>query len=280
LPPNVTAEKNLVRANSHAFILTMLKLHSNQIHLWFTFYNEIQNECRLNQYRDLLIGEEQDRHQHFHFAKDRHCYLVTRALVRTVLSRYTSITPEQWQFSKNTYGKPSIVNDDHIAKKISFNVSHTQGLIVLAVTRDNALGIDTENIGTRQAPLDVADRFLSPEELADLKALSPESQHERFFQYWTIKEAYIKARGMGLSIPLDQFAFRFVQDKQIELSIRSELKDQPSRWNFWQFRLSTDYFTAVCAERSGDAIQQLILKKIVPLEYEMMLNFDLLGQSI
>lgn len=249
----------------------MLDLDPEQIHLWCVFFDQIQDAHLLAQYQDLLSDDERERMRRFHFAKDRHCFLLTRALVRTVLSRYAAIAPQHWSFCADAYGKPRIANDDSIAKGISFNVSHTQGLIVLGVTQEHALGIDTEHACGRPAPLDVVDRFFSPEEAAALHALPAAQRQERFFRIWTLKEAYIKARGMGLSIPLDQFGFHFRQNGVAEISIDRRLNDTPSRWRFWQCRPAPDYLLAVCAEHRGHAGQQLILKKIVPLAEEEML---------
>ena len=242
----------------------MLELDPNQIDLWFVFFDDIQDEHLLEQYRRLLTEEERHRQQRFYFPKDQRRYLITRALVRTVLSRYAPIAPKEWTFSTNAYGKPEIANDSNIARKLSFNVSHTQSLIVLGITYGRNLGVDTENIRIRKAPLEIARHFFSPAEAEALYALPLDMQHDRFYQYWTLKEAYIKARGMGLSIPLDQFSFR-LQGADIQLSIDSRLNDEASRWRFWQFGLSAGYLTAICAEVSGNSNLRLRLRKIVPL---------------
>ncbi len=141
------------------------------------------------------------------------------------------------------------------------------------------MGVDTENIRTRPAPLDAANHFFSSDEALALSALPTAMQHDRFFQYWTLKESYIKARGMGLSIPLDQFGFDFSQDDRIAISMHPQLNDQPSRWHFWQFRLGADYMVAVCAERSAHTKQQLFLKKIIPLSGEEVLDYMPLRES-
>lgn len=258
----------------------MLELIPEQIHLWFVFIDEIRDESLLNRYRRLLTVEEQRQEQCSYFADDRHRYLVTRATVRTVLSRYAPIAPEQWSFFPNTYGRPEITNDNPIAKRISFNISHTQGLIVLAVTCDSALGVDIENVSARRAPLDVADRYFAAEEINALDALQAEMRHERFFQVWTLKESYIKARSMGLAIRLDQFGFHFPQKNKIALSTHPQLNDPPSRWHFWQFRPTADYLAAVCAERSGIAKQQLTLRRFIPLEEEEVIGCALHRESV
>lgn len=257
----------------------MLELRPDQVDLWLAFPDEIRDSQLLDQYRQLLTGKEQAQERRFHFRKDQHRYLVTRALVRTVLSRYAPVAPEQWLFSPNAYGKPEIANDDRTAKKISFNISHTHGLIVLGITGYKSLGLDTENVRARQAPIDVARHYFSADEVAALHALPVNMQHDRFFQYWTLKEAYIKARGMGLSIPLDQFSFHLPHDVHPGISFHSLLDDHASRWRFWQFRVSSEYLMAVCAERVESVAQQLKIKKLVPLEAEETFACTLLRES-
>lgn len=258
----------------------MLELRPNQIDLWLAFTDDIRDKHLLDQYRKLLTDKEQEQELRFHFSKDQHRYLVTRALIRTVLSRYAPVAPEHWAFSTNAYGKPEIANDDRLAQKISFNISHTQGLIVLGITSDNPLGVDTENVRGRQAPIDVARSFFSADEVAALCALPVDKQHDHFFQYWTLKEAYIKARGMGLSIPLDQFSFHLQPDVHPGIAFHSLMDDRPSRWRFWQFRVAPEYLMAICVDRTESAAQQLNIKKIMPLAEEEMFDCTLLRESV
>ena len=250
----------------------MLDLRPDRIHLWFTHFDQIRKDDLLARYRVLLSEEERLKEQRLYFTKNRHRYLVTRALVRTVLSRYAPIAPEQWTFTQNAYGKPSISNIDPAAKRISFNLSHTNGLIVLGVTCGGALGIDTENVCVRPARLGGANAFFSSEESRAISQLPLDKQRLRTFQCWTLKESYIKARGMGLSIPLDKFSFHFHGDARVRLSIQEQLKDEPSRWHFWQLRTSDSYLTSVCAERCGTGAKQLLLKRFVPLGQEQIFS--------
>src|SRR5690606_33310169 len=88
-----------------------------------------------------------------------------------------------------------------------FNLSHTDGLIACAVSRGREVGVDVEWLDRRGGDIDVADRFFSRYEVQALYAQPPERRRDRFFRYWTLKESYIKARGMGLALPLDRFSF-------------------------------------------------------------------------
>jgi 4'-phosphopantetheinyl transferase len=250
----------------------LLALAPGEIHLWLSFYDEIADE-RLPAYRELLAAEEKRKEQRFYFARDRRRYLVTRAMVRTVLSRYASIDPKAWIFSNGTYGRPEIANIEAKDEYLSFNLSHTNSLIALGVTRRRALGVDVENVVARDVSIDIADHFFSPAEVVALAQVPKHQQKYRFFEYWTFKEAYIKARGMGLSLPLDKFSFAYPHDGAVEMTIAPELEDDPSHWQFWQFRPSPQYLVAVCAERISSRQSILAIRKIVPAANEELLNF-------
>ncbi len=250
---------------------------AGEIHLWLASYDEIANGSLHSAYRGLLSDAERAQEPRFYFARDRRRYLVTRALVRTVLSRYApSVRPEEWVFSKNAYGRPQVVNA--AGRDLTFNISHTHSLIVLGITHGRELGVDVENVVTRRVSIDVADHFFAPVEVADLAQLPPHEQQFRFFEYWTFKESYIKARGMGLSLPLDEFSFHYPDDNAVELDINPVLADDPERWQLWQLRPSPEYLVAVCAERVGSE-PTLIIRKTVPMLTESLIEPDLLRLS-
>lgn len=248
------------------------------IYLWCTFYADLENEALLREYRSLLSESERQQELRFHFARDRRRYLVTRALVRTVLSRYAAIAPGEWTFAVNDYGRPRIANAGHAAGQISFNVSHTDSLIILAVAQGHEVGVDVENTRVRAACIDIADRFFAPAEVSALHALPKARQQHRFFEYWTLKESYIKARSMGLSIPLDHFSFDLLDD-DIGISIDPGQGDRPERWRFWQMSFGPGYLGALCAERVSPEVPLLVVRNIVPLVSDEALPYTLLRAS-
>lgn len=251
-----------------------------EIHLWIANYDGISDEHLHAAYRDLLSDAEKTQEPRFYFARDRRRYLVTRALVRTVLSRYVPIVqPRQWNFSTNAYGRPQIANAEAQDAHLSFNLSHTHSLIVLGVTTGRELGVDVENFRAREVSLDVADRYFAPDEVVVLNAAPPNEQQYRFFEYWTFKESYIKARGMGLSLPLDKFSFHYPDDRAVEIAIHPELADPSSRWQFWQFRPEPDYLVAICGERVDAQTPRLIVRQAVPMVSETALNPQFLRLS-
>lgn len=239
----------------------MEQIDSGQIHLWLAYLDETSDPRLLAEYRLLLSDAELQQHRRFHFAGDRHRYLVTRAMVRTVLSKYADVAPRNWRFAVNSYGRPSIASELSSPARIEFNVSHTDGLVVLGVTCERAIGVDVENVLSRAVDVGIADRYFAPEEVRTLRALPPEKQQRRFFEYWTLKESYIKARAMGLSIPLDRFAFDLDDAVAIRLTIDPSLQDCVERWAFWQVQLGREYLTAVCAEDGGAVRPCLVLAR-------------------
>lgn len=243
------------------------------IQLWLTDPDAIGKEL-LASYAFLLNTEEKEQYQRFHFERDRRRYLVTRALVRTVLSRYAPVAPRDWFFATNEYGCPRIDHVHEAITRICFNLSHTHNLIVLAVSRDRALGVDIENVWTREVSSDIAERFFAPDEVEALHTLEADYRQERFFEYWTFKESYIKARGMGLSLSLDLFTFDLSRSGLVTFRVSAELGDHASRWQFWQFRPGDEYIVALCAERSAECAIPVSVIQTIPLMWYKQQQFS------
>ncbi len=251
----------------------------HHIDVWLAYYHEIADPRLHEQYRALLTEEERGKEFRFYFPDDQRRYLVTRAMVRTVLSRYQHVAPTDWRFANNHYGRPAISNLSPDECGLCFNISHTKGLIALAVTHRRELGVDVENLRTREVSLDIADRFFAPPEVEELATVPPDRQQDRFFEYWTFKESYIKARGMGLSIPLGQFSFHYPHERAVNIAIDPALGDDANRWSFWQYRPSAEHLMAVCAERRPEGAPSLTLRKVVPLVEEVVVESQLLKTS-
>lgn len=245
-------------------LMTTMQQEASVIDLWLVHYREIDDPSLVAALQQLLSTEEQQRGARFLHAEDRHRFLLTRATVRTVLSRYAPLRPQDWSFTVNEHGRPAIANRLPQAAGLCFNLSHTQGLIVLGVCRERQLGVDVENMRERTPSPGIAERFFAPQESATLARLPQEMRHERFFAYWTLKEAYIKARGRGMSIPLDRFSFTFPQQHTIALHIEAEQHDRAERWQCWQYRYAETYLMSICAERRDGAIPTLHCHRLVP----------------
>ena len=175
----------------------------------------------------LLSGVERAQHQRFIPPQKRHEYLATRVLVRTVLGRALGVAPQSLQFIANEWGRPAVWPP----APLHFNVSHTEGLVVCLVSPNPEMGVDTEQLARAPDLIALAPTVFAPQELRDLAALPAIDQAHRAVVLWTLKESYIKARGMGLALPLDKFAFRFDTDR-VRLEVAPALQDDGNRWQF------------------------------------------------
>ena len=218
-----------------------LNINKNEIHLWQVNPDNITQPELLNKYKSLLSDDETIKQQRYKFSHDRHDALITRAFVRDLLSYYADIAPNDWRFDKGEKDKPEIVNPP---LPLRFNISHTKGLIICAVTLEDDIGCDVENTTRSNDVLAIANRYFSAIETKELFSLPEEQQRHRFFDYWTLKESYIKAWGLGLAIPLKDFSFNiadaiveknalFTIKNVISLSFAQHRVDNADRWRNW-----------------------------------------------
>lgn len=236
-----------------------LALPPDEAHLYTVSLADAQDADLLAAYRALLSPDERARHDRLIFAASRHEFLVTRALVRTVLSRYAPTAPADWSFTTGPFGKPAAQ-----APAPRFNLSNTGGMVVCLVAADRDVGVDVEDTLRSPPPdLDLAERFFAPTEAAALRALPGPAQLARFFTCWTLKESYIKARGLGLSLPLSSFWFTLAEDASIALSVEPE-QDDGHAWHFELLRPTPRHLIACCVQRST-APPRLVTYPIVPL---------------
>lgn len=248
-----------------------LAADSCRIDLWCTYISAIGDDTLWTRYDALLSADERAKQARFRFARDQRRYLVTRALARTVLSRYAAVRPQDWAFSAAAHGRPVIAAPSP-APPLEFNISHSADLVMLGVTSGRTLGIDTESVAARDADIAGLDRYFAPEESAALLALSPRERRRRFFELWTLKESYIKARGMGLAIALDAFRFELGGERQLTLRMLPGLGDSPDRWRLWQLVLRCDYLVGICAARGEGVPPRIVVHEIVPLASETVVD--------
>lgn len=236
--------------------LPPLLIADNDVHVWMINPLQQQDPSVLAQYRELLNTEEKKKVDRYKFAKHRHDALITRAFARDTLSKYLPINASDIQFSKGEHGKPDLAP----SQSLKFNLSHTHGLILCAISKHVELGIDCEYIERSNDILNIADRYFSADEVKELFSLPEAQQRSRFFDYWTLKESYIKACGQGLAIPLDHFSFH-ISDKQatfcvndikqdIALSFSEQRPDTPELWHSWLGYLSNHHRMAISVKSS------------------------------
>ncbi len=224
-------------------------LVADELHVWYVFGDKVDDPRLLESYIRLMAPDERARHDRFVFAKDRHQFLVTRGLVRTLLARYGGLAPEDCVFETNRYGRPSLCNQR--ALPIAFNLSHTHGIVACAVVRGRDVGLDVEDLDRPAINPALPARYFSPAEGQALDEVAPHERMSRFFDYWTLKEAYIKARGMGLSLPLAGFSLLLEDGRAPRISFASTIEDDPAAWQFALFDPSPRYRLAVAVRRRG-----------------------------
>ena len=201
----------------------MRNLGPDDVDLWIVHPAEVTGNELLRRFRSWLAPDEVARLDRFHFPQHRHEYLITRALARTALSNYRDLDPAAWQFRANAYGRPEIVPHGRLV----FNLTNTLSLIACGVAEDRALGIDTEPLARADQILSVASTVFCQDELADLHRLGPEAARDRAVSLWTIKEAYMKARGMGMSLPPRDISVAFEDKPSL---VAAPLEDKPQDW--------------------------------------------------
>jgi 4'-phosphopantetheinyl transferase len=219
-----------------------LRLQAGQVDIWLTCLDGVSRELERS-YLQLLSEAERAQWRRFVAQDAQLQYLVSRALVRTTLSRYAEIPEHAWQFEANHYGRPH-VSQPRTVPEFRFNLSNTSGLVVCAITTDCEVGIDVENIARSVDTDALAPSVFAAIELADFRRNPAPERRERFFSYWTLKEAYIKARGVGLSIPLDAFWFDLSGPSPL-LHVTDRCRDDPQRWRFRQYAPTADHRMSV-----------------------------------
>jgi 4'-phosphopantetheinyl transferase len=219
-------------------------LGAREIQVW------LGRPAAFDSHEGILSPDEKERLARFRFAKDRRLALASRALVRRSLSRCVDVPPEAWRFDLNPHGRPEIIAPATVPK-LRFNASNTHGLVVCAVVWERDIGVDAEGIPP-VAPLDVADTHFAPVERVALRALAPADQARRFAEIWTLKEAYIKARGLGLSLALDGFAFHLTPGESPRLTIDVRLSDDAPSWQLALFTPTPEHCAALCVRRGAE----------------------------
>jgi 4'-phosphopantetheinyl transferase len=223
-------------------------LEHDEIHVWRASLDRAASYVR--DLEQTLAADERERAERFYFQIDREHFTVARGLLRAILGRYLNRPAEQLRFCYDSYGKPSLA-EAYGGDWLRFNLSHARGLALYAVTRERALGVDLEYLRADFASDGIARRFFSASEVAALRALPPHQKLEAFFNCWTRKEAYIKARGEGLSFPLDQFDVSLAPGEPAALLSTSGNPQEASRWSLEALTPAPGYVAALCVEGQG-----------------------------
>jgi 4'-phosphopantetheinyl transferase len=231
------------------------------VDLWYYFYEGADTEL-LAAHEALLTPDERDRYGSFRFERDRRLFLATRALVRSVLSNYAAVSPGDWRFAANEHGKP-FVSAPIIVPSVHFNLANTPGLVVCAISVAHELfGVDAERIDCGVEATEIADRYFSLSEASRLRALPIPERQGLFLAYWSLKESYLKARGLGLTLPLGQFSFRV--DDEISIEFDTGFADDAPSWRFALLEAPPHHIVAISV-KTGGASLSMRSARVVPL---------------
>lgn len=201
----------------------------------------------------LLDDAERARAQRFHFERDRQAYVAAHALARTMLSAQAGRQPTGWRFSTNAHGKPEVIGEAGVPR-LRFNLSHTRGLVAVALTLENAIGIDVEAIDPKRLSFSLAERTFAPAEVAMLRETPSADLPEALFGIWTLKEACIKAMGQGLAVPLQAFTLTL---DPLSIDFSRSIAENPSQWLLWRHK-PTSLHTLALALRHPDPAAVLV----------------------
>ena len=229
-------------------------LADSDIHVWCVSLNVSPQD--LSYYSSLLSRDEVDRAGRFVFEKDRNHFIVGRGLLRVILGSYLHVEPAQLEFVYGPHGKPALkpgVTD----KTLEFNLSHSKDLALYAFNWNRRIGVDIEYLIPMADMDDFAERFFTLRESTWINALSGEQKEDAFFKTWTCKEAFLKANGSGLMVPINQVEISLETEGTVELiSIGSDNK-QPARWRLEMFNPSPGYQAALAVEGHGGQLNPL-----------------------
>jgi 4'-phosphopantetheinyl transferase len=225
-----------------------LTLQSDEVHVWRVSLEV--DAAEVKSLAPVLSDDERARAARFRFHKDRDNFTVARGMLRVLLGRYLDQEPSRLEFSYGPHGRPTL-RHHNVVNEFCFNVSHSRGLALYGFTRNRQIGIDVEWIRSEMASEQIAERFFAPQEVATLRALASDIQLEAFFNCWTRKEAFIKAGGEGLSLPLDRFAVSLTPGNPAKILSIEGNAETAALWSLTEIRPGTGYVAALAVKGRG-----------------------------
>lgn len=216
------------------------------VEIWHASPLEIADDALRAICLPLLTKEDRARHQAFVFDKHKHEFLVTRALCLGVLGRTLAVGPSELAFQKNHYGRPELVPP----ASLRFNLTNTTGLVACAVVPEREVGVDVEALDRADTILGLVDTVFTRAERANLAALDLPARRRRAVDLWTLKESYMKARGMGMSLPVERIELSF-DGPLVSVSLLEGMDPDPHRWAFSRHDID-GHVVSLCVELRDD----------------------------
>ena len=240
-----------LRLDSSLFRPTRLSLAKEDVHVWLSFTEEMLP--RFRSFLATLAADEIEKARRFHFQKDRDRYVLARGVLREILSIYAGIHPSELRFCYGAHGKPAFTSEGG-DERLSFNLSHANGVVVYVVTHDREIGVDLEYLSEGIDVREVAGRCFSRREVSLLEQLPTGLRQEAFLTCWTRKEAYVKARGEGLSIDLQSFEVLTHGDLVPRLHIESDPR-AAAQWSLMDLDAPAGYVGALAVEGNAHRVR-------------------------
>jgi len=220
------------------------------------------SKIALEDWQTFLSDDELDRGRRFHFERDRRSFLVSHGLLRTALTSVVPcVHPRDWIFARSPQGRPEI-DQPVVVPRLRFNISHTTSTVACVVTTEVDCGVDVEAITPLPEFEALCGRILAPPEKRRIATMSVDERLSGFFRLWTLKEAYAKARGLGISLPFEQLAFSWCSDG-IRLEIHPTLDDS-EHWHFEQWRVSDNHILSVALRGGRESSQSVVCYTALP----------------
>jgi 4'-phosphopantetheinyl transferase len=223
------------------------------MHVWLLQPEKVTDTTLLAAYADSLSGAEHARQQRFHFEHDRKLFLVAHGMLRSVLSRYVDVAPSQWQFSYGKYGRP-VISAPGGLPRLRFSLSHTRGLVACAVSLEFDCGVDVERLRTPHNPHAIAKKMFAGNELSDLEGRTGGDYLKRFFCYWTLREAYCKATGLGIARAPKNFSFSISSAGNISIRFVPDSVQETGRWQFVCLQPGSEHLLAIAAHAGSTIV--------------------------
>jgi len=231
-----------------------MRIEKSEIHLWQLEQEDFDLSSLQRHCLAWLTELELKRFQRLQFDRHRKQLLLGRVLMRVALSNYDrSMAAASWNFTHNDYGKPAISEKQNSAS-LYFNLSHSVEKVVLAVSRFRDIGVDVQCARKSRRIAAISQRYFSGTEADELLILPEEQRQSRFYDLWTLKEAYIKACGKGFTIPLQHFSYGFLGDDKLTVEFDAQLYDVESMWQLWQLSAGSDFKLAIAAKTGKEGL--------------------------
>jgi len=233
------------------------------VHVWLCRLEPASIASLARSSRTVLSEDERERADRIRRESQRQMFEVAHALVRQGLSVYADVDETDWSFDTNQWGRPEIAGPAH-APPFTFSLSHTHGLVACAISVGIECGVDVENFARGGQPLRVARRVLSEREFADLERQPVETKLDRLLEYWTLKEAYLKARGVGMSVAMQDVSFA-LDERGIRLvAVDSEATSGPDAWSFTSARPTPSHMLALALGPPDGPSRTVMMREGLP----------------